>query len=116
LSESHDCGEFSCTNWLEYDRVGADGAYGSSTEGIFWFDTAGMKHEIKVGGALVYTTEMPYIFANDTINTKVDIRIQSTQLDQDAVALQGRVVEWLKKNPTWVPEQAIPLEVVKGSK
>lgn len=114
LSDSHDCGASYCTDWLKYDRVGADGAFGSSTEGIFWFDTAGIKYEVKVGGALVFTTEVPYVFANDVINTKIDIRVQSAQIDQDALALRNRIITWLKANPAYKPGDEIPLSVVTG--
>lgn len=116
LSDSHDCGESHCTDWLLFDRVGADGSYGHSVDGVVWFDTAGIMHEVKlVGGVFPLIEERPYVFPEgQRVDLMVDIRLQVDGVDSVLDAQRISIEEWIKSNPDWRPGDEIPLHVLTG--
>jgi hypothetical protein len=116
LSAPHACASgYDCTDWLLYDRVGPDGAFGSSTTGYVWFDTSGQMIEIKSENAQLLMLERPYIFPNDVINLQVDVRTQASAIDTTLEAQMQKVSDWVKAHPDWKPGMPIPIEVITGN-
>lgn len=110
-----DCGEAWCSVALEYDAVAADGTWGSSMAGIFWFDTAGQMMEVRGDAALIIILERPYIFDGNNIDMTVDVRLQSDQVDAALEAQAQAVQEYLIANPDFELGDPIPLAVLVGA-
>lgn len=113
---SADLGEFNGDVFLEYSAVGADGTWGSSTDGIFWFDTSGQMMETRgLNAALIMILERPYVFAGNKIDLSIDPRVQTDQVDVILEAQAEAVEKYLTDNPNWQPGDVIPLEVLKNA-
>jgi len=121
--ESYELAEVPCTLtngycgyvWLVFERVGPDGSYGESTPGIFWFDTAGLMHQVRgIESALIFELERPYTFTDNRVDLTDDIRLQQNLFDQGAYDQALRVREYIQSHPEWRPGELIPLEVMTG--
>jgi len=113
LSESYDCGEYNCQTWLVFERVGPDGSYGESTPGIFWFDTAGLMHQVRgIESALIFELERPYTFANNKVDLTQDIRLQTGPYDETLYSQARRASEYIQTHPEWRPGDEVPIEVL----
>lgn len=97
-----------------FEREQPDGTYGPSSEGLFWFDTAGLMHEVNTEGAIILIEERPYVFPDDTINLQLDIRLQG-QLEPILEAQRIAIEKYIAEHPEWEPGEPIPLEILRGS-
>jgi hypothetical protein len=114
-AKSVDCGESYCDEALQYENVGADGSYGSSTPGIFWFTTDGQMMEERGEAAVVLVLERPYLFKDNKVDMTVDVRLQADQVDGVLEAQAIAVEKYINETPGWKVGDPIPLEVLKSA-
>lgn len=114
ISDLFDCGEFNCVDYLEYEAVAADGTYGSSMPGIFWYTTDGQMMEVRGDAALIVVLERPYVFQDGKIDMTVDVRLQTDQVDSELESQALAVEQYITETPGWEVGDPIPVEVLKG--
>jgi len=113
--DSVDCGESWCTQFLQYEAVAADGTYGSSTPGIFWFTTDGQMMETRGDAGVILVLERPYVFSDNRVDMTVDVRLQSDLVDANLEAQALAVEKYIQETPDWKIGDPIPLEVLQSA-